>query len=490
MLFLSTALIVCSAVAQTRNPAPSGWEYVRTIDSDNIITFHASGDTLFLNGLYSTNGGTSWDTLWAPMWDTVPHFLSTYFFYPHSAALWGVSGSTKIKNGIAYVRTNGTMNWEEYPFDSTTSASIGSPYNGFVNPFDDNDLFLLSDEAGQQTRLVGIWRSRNGGRSWNRMLNIPLPDAGIGAVYDLLFDERAAGQWYLSVESGYMPQAPNYYETTDNGVTFERMNYWGRYAGISAPGILRDWWTTSYQNVVGVVDRGQGVTDSAKFTNWLTAMDPTLPMSNTDSGYHHTLEVDPYAHFDSQPEHAFVPEYAVTWSTADSIVTRYYSHVYETTNDGETWTSLWSLIDMPLPYRCFLDQQSRTLWVLAIDNMPYKWPGYVARTQKRLFRYALPTDVAQEPARAIPTGIEVTSLFPLPVRNSLNMSFTMHHDAPIRVAFYDILGSKVRDVYIGTGHSGQNVLYWNVPAYVHLGTYSLRFESGSHVLSRTVVVFR
>jgi hypothetical protein len=484
-LLISVVLAMHSAPAQQRAAPPPGWELVRNLDFVNSVNFHASGDTLFLNGLISTNSGATWDTLWVNTWDTIRHTLPFPDFFPHSAAMWAVTGIKGTKNGREFIVSRGTSEWTEYPFDSTTNASIGTTYDGAVNPFDDNDIFLLTDQAGQQIREVGVWRSRNGGRSWARMLNLPPPDQGIGAVYALRFDVRAAGQWYLGVQSGYMSQGESHYKTSDNGNTFERMNCWGTYAGISATGVFRTLWENPWNYPIGVIDYGPNGRDS---TNWLWRMDSTLPLTNLDSGYAHLLSSASYVFYDDNPSHAFIAEAEGAWNPKDSMRESGRSQLYETTNDGEVWNSLWTTHSVPFVWDAYLDQRTNTIWASSFDSVGVN--SFVGYPFHSLFRYRLNTAIGSETDRLVPRVIVIRSVYPNPIRSMARIEFTTNRSGHVTLGLFDMEGNKVRELFDGFSDAGVHQVTWNLPPSIRSGAYLLRLEARGIIKTTNMVIVK
>lgn len=481
---LTTGL--CSR-AQQRNPPPPGWEFVRKLDSVNSVTFHASGDTLFLNGEFSTNGGTTWDTLWNTATDTAPHARFKTFnphFFPHTAQIWDVQWTSDGLKRV-FIVSNGTSDWKTYPLDSMTEISMGSFVDGEINPFDDNDIFLVTDYGNQRFPDFGMWRSRDGGHTWARIENLPFPDHGQGMKYLLMFDARAADQWYLYVDGQGINGTLSFYRTTDNGISFSRDCCWGKYAGISAPGVFRTWWEKGYQYGVGIVDMSPAGEDSI---NWLTKMDSTLPMTKLDSGYSHFLREGSYQFFASDPAHAFVAEAEGAWNLADSVIKFTKSHLYETTNDGEIWQSIWSASTAPLVNSLYLDQSTRTLWATTFDSLETKW-RQVPLPFYSLVRHRLQTDVNSFTADALPTQVIVNQVFPNPVHSTALINYELSASGPIRLEVFDQIGKTVRELYSGHSESGPHHMMWNIPSFIPSGTYFIRLKSvGVRKTSRLIII--
>ncbi len=207
-----------------------------------------------------------------------------------------------------YVSEDGAVTWREL-----SGASSGLPDSGFlamvVDPYDSSVLYLLGGcdvrfgsfvSAGKDPDLVnGIYRSRDGGMSWES-INGGVLGAASGAVKALAFSNEYPGMILAAAESGL-------YVSEDRGASWA--------ADMSLP----------YRPLGGVVISDDRV---LAMTNGAGVLRGRLGSSGTIS-----WESDPVL-----SAHVFFAQVIVDSHNPGTLyASGYPGGVFKSTNDGETW---------------------------------------------------------------------------------------------------------------------------------------------------------
>jgi hypothetical protein len=511
VLFISAWLAVAGSVcAQPHYPPPPGWEFVKSLDSTVGFALRVVGDTAVLQvssvfGLrsdsLSTDGGRTWGAF--------PRYDSNAFWsgmFPHSISFFTLRGTG---NGMMNFRSSSGFNtWSDHLMDSTTIASMSALKEVYIDPVDDRGIFFRTSVGQQAYREESIWRSRDGGFTWVK-LPLPMPRNGAGVMYEICFDVRRRGLWYVSVQGTYEGTYTDYYKTDDDGVTFARMPYaglawggplgynwlklWSGYSGISAPGVLRGWIKRldgAGMEYRGVAEIGPDPADTVQRVRpWLSLFDTTIPFSNHDSGWYKSIIPENCSFYSRDPLHQFLQEYGSRWNPLDSVLSMCKSHLYETTNDGETWKSLWESSISPFIELATLDEATNTLWVIATDTAPPNLKDYSA-TRHCIFRYRLPDQVYDSGSNLVPQSIRISSISPQPADHQVDVNLSIPSADRVHLFLVDELGRAVRVIFDGWMSAGEQSLRWTIPGTVRSGSYRVVARTRRGVASRAQIICR
>lgn len=469
-------------------PPPAGWEYVRSFDSLDIMVTHARGDTITVTGkdihagvnwfeiFHSTNGGASWDST------TMLHSIyGPSGFFPKSNTMWfwgldsGKIFMTTEDGGRIYTTFRYAAN-DPIQFQPDTKDMV-------VNPFDKTDLVVITDQQFSPDEYDQVFRSRDGGRSWTPM-TFP---AGAG-IYSAMFDVRQQGLWYVNARSNSGGSIT--YRTNDNGSTFVPIgNNWGRYCGIAAPGVFRNWWVTdSYITVIGVADiKDDQPLNSADSVNWIGKMDTLLPEYNSAAGHSHELNYSFYSVYEFAPETALITNIYDHWNPQTDSIFQEYSYVYHTTNDGTSWQLLWG--DVHSAGFCTLDESAHRAWIESEDLKVSKFHDYVPRNYS-LWKHSLnPNSVSTAP-NGSPCIVGQLHAFPTIVRDKISVQLEILRAGHTNISICDPAGRGVQTLIDSRCEIGRHNLEFNLRRNAPSGACWMRFEVSGSVFYAPIVIMK
>lgn len=149
--------------------------------------------------LKTSNGGISWDTVFA---DTTSYWISYFYFADAN------TGYATGNNGYVYKTTDGGNNW--------SGISMGGSYWMSGVYFFDSNTGFVSGGGGTASPL---WKTTDGGVSWQNLLNLPTPYA-ISRID------------FADTSNGYAIKAGN----TGNGTLLSTIDGGITWTNISTPG--------------------------------------------------------------------------------------------------------------------------------------------------------------------------------------------------------------------------------------------------------------
>lgn len=129
----------------------------------NMMVAHPTDNKLFVateNGVYSTvNGGTSWQTLKTGSYKDIA--------IDKDGIVWIASGSGSIFKSDA----NGTFSGAPVNTSGTGYAPSGGRTALAISPQDPNTVYTLAAGQYGDAKMVGVYRTTNGGQNWERIIN-------------------------------------------------------------------------------------------------------------------------------------------------------------------------------------------------------------------------------------------------------------------------------------------------------------------------------
>ena len=91
-------------------------------------------------------------------------------------------------------------------------------------------------------------------------------------------------------------------------------------------------------------------------------------------------------------------------------------------------------------------------------------------------------------------GIRFADPSPNPARASLTLRFALPHEAPVRLAIYDVTGRRVRELTSGAQAAGEHAVAWDLRdergQAVGAGLYFARLEAEGSALTRRLATVR
>ncbi len=107
------------------------------------------------------------------------------------------------------------------------------------------------------------------------------------------------------------------------------------------------------------------------------------------------------------------------------------------------------------------------------------------------------TDVEEPSDERMPAAFTLDQNYPNPFTGAVTatqIAFTVEKPEEVRVDLFNMMGQKVRTLFVGVAQPGRNLVHWNGKdghgALLPSGTYIYKLSSGKHVLAKRLTLSR
>lgn len=463
-------------------PPPQGWEYVRSFDSVNVNLVHVRADTasLVISDLrqqrlflyWSPDGGATWDST-----RLTTNLYGPFGVFPRSNTMWfwALEGSWSL-----LTTSDGGKTFVHHPVDSNTGFYYAPEMRDmFVNPFDLNDLVVVTKSGSGTEEFDAVYRSRDGGQTWPKQ-----PIMSGQYQIDVLFDQRQQGLWYVNKQGVT-------YRTNDNGNNFTPIgNSWGTYCGISAPGVFRNWWSIGSElAITGVIDTKAEPTpsDTVIKANWLSKMDSFLVENNKPGGHFHALSKENFSYGELSPQISCITNVHDRWNPTTDSVYQWQSFIFSTTNDGNTWNPLWT--EQHSAGFPAIDESTQHIWAISQDVVVTNF-SVIAPPQYSLWKRDVSTNVIRNEFTDLPKTVGILSGFPAPMKKMMTLQYEIHKSGHTVISVCDFLGHAVEKIFDADEESGHHEITYVPPQDFVSGAYWLKLESKGSISVLPIVILK
>lgn len=243
----------------TWSPANSGHEGIPArgllIDGEDVIAVLSTFELGFeFSVLRSTDGGASWQEILNDLDATLPTTAEAWAI-DYNGRLF-IGGMSMATESVIFVSDDGGTTWDENVIQATGTTGLAVDFNGDIYaPMGNNDLYKSTDHGVSWVEIP------NGG--WPTGTVGVLDVVGVDASNAVLLSSRNAGIW-RSTDGG------NTWDLHDDGLptdhypslTFIETAGGANYAGTSAHGLFRMEGTTNSVDPVAVAVYGTNVSIS------------------------------------------------------------------------------------------------------------------------------------------------------------------------------------------------------------------------------------
>ncbi len=185
---------------------------------------------LFQHILFTNDGGITWQdrTPLAALVSSPANGLIATAYFGSSADAW-VSYSDRLPTGsqsqtVVWFTTDGGVSW-----DKSQPLDFGGVPMEFRMPSDlgfldtDNGWIMMHLGAGMSHDYIAVFRTSDGGKTWQRILDPDKNPDMMGCVKSGLTFNTLSSGWLATNCPGLMPRLV-FYHTTDGGATWENTN--------------------------------------------------------------------------------------------------------------------------------------------------------------------------------------------------------------------------------------------------------------------------
>ncbi|MBM2816756.1 MAG: hypothetical protein HW421_3518 [Ignavibacteria bacterium] len=515
LIILATAIIYNYAPAKQPPadlgyPPPAGWEFVMKLDSVSQFNIYAYNDTCYLTyndgkgnnsgykNLFSFDGGETWKT--EQELGLKIGSLSNLFLI-NSTAMFRITDNQTDKN-VYYEKSYDIFKTVHESSVITKISNNYGPYKLYQSPIDSNILILTFKYASGLAQIEDDYPfiSRDAGRTWS----IPTEIWHFGyTLFDFYFDLAQKGHWFANIGDGDNSEshinlgryaAVN--ETYDDGLTFQlKQKGVPPYSpdgtpmvGIDGKKTYRTWLGskdgnfTSYYGIK-VTDYSDTIKTSKDY-DWLTAMDPTKPKTNIDSGFARNLQTETYQYIYNYFNNIFLPVNEKKGEILKYNFISYDTYIYKSEDFGRNWNLINFTNNKPIIYKTFLDQKTKILWLYAIDQIiiatkPDSWYRYSLWKLKLNWNL---TNVREEDID------ENFQLYPNPANDKLKIKKSFINKA-YSIVVFDLYGNEILNYknIFATKESDFNI---DLPSNLTSGTYFLKVMSENNISVRKFIIIK
>lgn len=457
-------------------PPPPGWEYVRNLDSLNLV-FYPHNDSIFI-GTQNNIKGTEY--LVAHSTDGGKNWASSTFPENHKKFYWGIPGWIKGTSILHYYFID--------PKDSShyliVSTDLGQTWNDRTKM---NDFVKDIKEMNQEAQSViisskdviisdihypeknwfikynelyfgidYIYNSVDGGISWSP-LQIPVPSSHLSITrlnFDIKFDYREPGAWYFASRRIYVPRfypvdgdydtVTGYYVSRDQGKTYKQIPVLGDYVGVTdyAEHFL---WTGPKENAI----TGYKVIDSnliERKVELLQQLTPDKFPLDTSKGYGYSIGLNS-TFFAPNPDQLLL---AVGEGRYDgSKDTVYFANGWlYFSKDQKKFEEILYASNLPRLSSTFVDQKSGTVWLKTIDTLVTKSHNSAIYHQS-LWKRKVFTPTSTVVGNGAAENISPTTSIIYGQTSPPTLIIRQPKTAHTRIALYDILGKELAVIFDG-----------------------------------------
>ncbi len=89
----------------------------------------------------------------------------------------------------------------------------------------------------------------------------------------------------------------------------------------------------------------------------------------------------------------------------------------------------------------------------------------------------------------LPSGFELTTVYPNPFNSSIKLGFSLPEDAEIKLTIFDLLGREVAVLFEGAKEAGKYSAIWNSKG-IAAGSYMLSLESAGEVRTQKLTLIK
>jgi hypothetical protein len=390
---------------------------------------------------------------------------------------------------LRFYRTRDGKNYEKIVVGKDTAQATKAPYI-YIDPYDaDHWLGVVGNSGGSASAAV-LLQSFDAGRNW-QSVDVPVIPAERSYI-EVSYDNRRAQQWYVRViaiqhhtsteDTAYVVR------TTDNGQTFVRVPYWGKYFGIGDSEEARLWVSNSYNTIAQTVVGGEnnGVIDT---TELLQRFHPDLPSGPFAAGYYRSLSYVKieynghgsfYTYYPSNhnvligdPRNASTVEYELRFDPKTNIQKQITTWVYATSDDWLTFDTLWRNVQGYWVDQTFLDQSTNTLYAVVNEFPTDSLTSRANRFRGFLYRYVMKN---QSQVKSAESERPQLCVFPTPTSYSLHVQYQNLGGSIEALSMLDLFG-HVRASTNSEFHYDHAAISWNVPSELPPGIYFLRVRT-------------
>ena len=473
MLIASLCLNAKQPPADLGYDPPEGWEFVMKLDSLSEMIFHCHNDTCLFTAAFSGSrevpvfNRISYDggETWIDIGEIYPRIFKNNSNTLHRFI---VEGNQRFyEKSYDFFKSS-----EKYP-----AVNISSDDKEFMESPIDTNILLSLHEGYINTHwatIVGmaVQISRNAGKNWDRLTLYNYPKGY--SIYSFNFDWAEKGHWFYRAEDGYddldykrLP--PKYFETFDDGLTFREIKFdpidgyiQKKIIGLDGKNTMRSFTYSQYRffdstllifvyyytsSGVKIENYSDSISKISNI-NWLKLISPHKPTTNIDSGY--IFSVNQYYsktfQFDNNNySNQFVDAEEITGIDFQKrLAENNQSNVSNSYNPINNWQILNSMTTRPRIRSTFLDQATKTLWIMTFDDpyIPYKNYGSYKGS---LWKLKLPWESTSVNDISVhKSGIVI---YPNPANDFITIQLSYKGLKPFaateKVQVFDVLGIEV-----------------------------------------------
>jgi photosystem II stability/assembly factor-like uncharacterized protein len=430
--------------------------YVNDVEVPNARTvwggigIYAEGIPMTIYYELTQNGGNSWKL------DSLP--LSTDYGVSSFAAIDGYTCYAAVVNvffggGGVYKTNNGGKTWRQLSpgnlFDSTS-------FPDFIHFFDAWHGVAVGDGNGQGDPYLEIYTTSNAGLTWQRVPkeNIPAPN---GFPYSFNNAYYAAGNrmWFQGFDSN---GGDFIYRSDDYG------HHWQAFP------------ISNFFFDFAFTDKLNGLANSFD-DNGITEI-----YSTNDGG--ETWEQVNYSGIAMGNYIAAVPGTSA-YVTTSSVYTAVFGSSYSNDN-GKTWTLIDSganaLHNDVKFLNPFIGWSGESEASSSDPGGMFKWRGF------------LHTNSTDNAIAATKNNTTSLSVYPNPVSNTANISFSLQQSRKVSLTIYDLNGRLIKTLADVQMQQGTHQLTWNAKdekgSAVVAGIYLLNLQAGDYIETKKLSVVR